>query len=449
MRAVTLLKAQLFKQGGLEKYTWALARDFCALGSPVTILTSGDVKPPFSHPLLKIVSLPVDHALSFLNVAHFEAACKKYLAKHPTPVVFGLDRNSFQTHIRAGNGSHAAYLHRRAAGEGFIKKVSFAVNPLHRMILALEKKGFEHPDLRVLFTNSQMVRQEILQFYQTDPSKIIAIHNGVEWQAMQEAFDRWESEREKIYCAHSSCVNFGSARQSQIAAKHSDRARPLLNSKASEAAETREGPGDLRSEKQVNVLNRAERFGKVAASQNSHNLNGRSITAFQFLFAGHNFFRKGLDKLLHALALIKDEHFQLSVVGHDKNADFFKDLAAKLNLSQKVFFFGPQKEMARFYSVADCLVIPSLYDPFANVTVEALAMGLFVVSSKTNGGHEILTPQNGVVVESLEDATAFSQILKNVLQHRKTSAGARAIRQSVKHLDFSSQLRRMTELTLA
>ncbi len=238
------------------------------------------------------------------------------------------------------------------------------------MILALEKKGFEHPDLRVLFTNSQMVRQEIMQFYQADPSKIIAIHNGVEWQAMQEAFDRWESEREET-------------------------------------------------------------------------------TAFQFLFAGHNFFRKGLDKLLHALALIKDEHFQLSVVGHDKNADFFKDLAAKLNLSQKVFFFGPQKEMARFYSVADCLVIPSLYDPFANVTVEALAMGLFVVSSKTNGGHEVLTPQNGVVVESLEDIAAFSQILKNVLQHRKTPASAQAIRHSVKHLDFSSQLRRMTELTLS
>ncbi len=367
---VTLLKAQLFKQGGLEKYTWALARDFCALGSLVTILTSGDVKPPFSHPLLKIVSLPVDHALSFLNVAHFEAACKKYLAKHFTPIVFGLDRNSFQTHLRAGNGSHAAYLNRRSTEEGFLKKLSFAVNPLHRMILSLEKKGFEHPGLRVLFTNSQMVKQEIQQFYQTDPSKIIAIHNGVEWHAMQEAFDRWESEREKT-------------------------------------------------------------------------------TAFQFLFAGHNFFRKGLDKLLHALARIKDEHFQLSVVGHDKNADFFKHLAQKLNLSQKVFFFGPQKEMARFYSLADCLVIPSLYDPFANVTVEALAMGLFVVSSKTNGGHEVLTPQNGVVVESLEDATPFSQILKNVLQHSKTPASAQLIRQSVKHLDFSTQLRRMTELTLS
>ena len=44
-----------------------------------------------------------------------------------------------------------------------------------------------------------------------------------------------------------------------------------------------------------------------------------------------------------------------------------------------------------FYQMADALVIPSFYDPFANVTVEALAMGLFVLSSKHNGGPEILT----------------------------------------------------------
>src|SRR6185436_13963648 len=53
----------------------------------------------------------------------------------------------------------------------------------------------------------------------------------------------------------SSCVNLDSARQSQISEKHSERARPLLNSKASEE----------------------ERFGEVAASLNSHNLSGRGI----------------------------------------------------------------------------------------------------------------------------------------------------------------------------
>jgi UDP-glucose:(heptosyl)LPS alpha-1,3-glucosyltransferase len=367
MKKVILIKSELFKQGGLEKYTWQLARDFCALGCDITVLTSGEVNAPFAHPQLKVVSFPIAHILSVFNVMHFDRACSNYLADNPSPIVFSLDRNRLQTHIRAGNGVHAAYLDRRAKEEGFAKKVSFALNPLHRAILALERKGFEDSGLRILFTNSFMVKEEILRYYYTDPSKIQVIHNGVEWHALQDKFDVWESKRED---------------------------------------------------------------------------------AFQFLFIGHNFARKGLDKLLAALALIKQEHFHLSVVGKDKNSAYFEELAMQLGLAEKVTFFGPQKETTAFYQRADCLVVPSLYDPFANVTVEALAMGLFTLSSKGNGGHEILTPKNGDVIESIDDPVWFSNHLRKALNFKKTAASAQVIRESVKHLDFSQQLRKMTTATL-
>jgi UDP-glucose:(heptosyl)LPS alpha-1,3-glucosyltransferase len=375
--AVTLIKAELFKQGGLEKYTWEIAHDFCAQGCDVTVLTSGSVQAPFSNSQLNIVAFPIHHIFSFSNVVHFDKACAQYLAKNPSPIIFGLDRNSFQTHLRAGNGAHAAYLSHRSKKEGFAKRLSFAVNPLHRSILSLEKKGFEHPELKILFTNSFMVKQEILNFYCTDPNKIQVVHNGVEWHAMQYSFDQWESQKE----------------------------RTLKDLKLD--------PG-----------------------------------AFHFIFIGHNFLRKGLDKLLFALALIKNEHFQLSVIGKDKNASYFEALVHRLGLTRKVFFFGAQKQTARFYQMADCLVIPSLYDPFANVTVEALAMGLFTISSKGNGGHEILNPENGIVVESVEDSISFSQTLEAALAFRKTASSAYKIRQTVKHLDFPNQLRCITEVTI-
>jgi UDP-glucose:(heptosyl)LPS alpha-1,3-glucosyltransferase len=188
---ITLIKSELFRQGGLEKYTWQIARDFCALGSPVTVLTSGNVTAPYSDPLLNIVSLPVKHSLSFLNVLHFDKACAAYLDQNPSPIIFSLDRNRFQTHIRAGNGVHASYLQRRSQEEGLAKKLSFSLNPLHHAILSLEKKAFEHPGLKTLFTNSEMVKKEVLQFYSTDPDKIQVVHNGVEWHALQNAFDTW------------------------------------------------------------------------------------------------------------------------------------------------------------------------------------------------------------------------------------------------------------------
>jgi glycosyltransferase involved in cell wall biosynthesis len=374
---VTLIKSELFKQGGLEKYTWQIAYDFCALQIPVTILTSGSPVPPYSHPCLDIVSLPVRKRLSYLSVLNFDKACAEYLARHPTPIVFSLDRTRFQTHIRAGNGIHAAYLKQRSLEEGFAKKVSFQINPLHQCLLSLEKKAFEHPELRILFTNSEMVKAEVLDHYKTDPTKIRVVHNGVEWRAFQEPFNAWEEGKERI----------------------------------------------------LSTL-------------------GLDRSVFHLLFVGHNFHRKGLHKLLRALALMKKEPFHLSVVGKDKNLDDFQKQTALFGLQSKVSFFGEQMSTVPFYQMADALVIPSIYDPFANVTVEALAMGLFVISSKHNGGSEVLTPQNGALIPHLNDPSVFASLLTQTLQCRKNRERASSIRDSVQYLDFPAQLRKITEATV-
>jgi len=374
---ITLIKNELFRQGGLEKYTWQIARDFCALDTPVTILTSGNPQPLFSHPLLQIISLPIRHRLSYLSVLHFDKACHDYLSKHPTSIVFGLDRNRAQSHLRAGNGVHAAYLKQRSLEEGIVKKFSFAINPLHQTILSLEKKAFENPELKILFTNSEMVKQQVLSHYRTPIDKIRVVHNGVEWEGMDKPFQSWQESRDRLF-------------------------------------------------KQFHL----------------------DKQAFQFLFIGHNFQRKGLQKLLQALSFMKQDSFQLNIVGKDKNLPFFTTLAQKLGLSQKVFFWGQQEQTIPFYQMADALVIPSLYDPFANVTVEALAMGLFTLSSKHNGGHEILTQEKGAIIPDLNDPSDFANVLRSAMQRPKTQQSAEAIRQSVKHLDFSNQLRLITRATL-
>ena len=375
---ITLIKSDLSHQGGLEKYTWQIAADFCHRGSLVTILTTGNPLPPFSHPLLKIVSFPAKKAISYLSILAFDKACNNYLEKNPTSIVFGLDRTRFQTHLRAGNGVHAAYLNMRKEEEGFTKGISFSINPLHQTILSLEKKAFEHPELKILFTNSQMVKKEILTHYRTDPSKICVVHNGVEWGKMQIPFDKGISKREEMLSTF--CLN-----------KH----------------------------------------------------------LFQLLFVGHNFRRKGLEKLLYALSFIKKGDFQLSIVGEDKESSYFESLCKKLKIADKVFFFGKQPSPLPFYQMADAFVIPPFYDPFANVTLEALAMGLFTLSSKHNGGSEILTPENGQIIPNLSDYKEFSLILENIIQKKKSEESAHRIRNSVKEFDFPNQLAKITEATLS
>ena len=103
---------------------------------------------------------------------------------------------------------------------------------------------------------------------------------------------------------------------------------------------------------------------------------------------------KGPSHLLLALSEIKNEPFHLTVIGKDHHPTYYESLADSLGLRQRVSFFGSILPLP-FMQQADTLVVPSTYDPFANVTLEALALGVFVVSSPFNGGSEILDKENG------------------------------------------------------
>lgn len=357
---IFLLKSHLSRLGGAEKYTFRLGSALKKNGYDVILLTTGTLPPSSDF----YIHTTQNKALSFQNVRAFDQFCRQHTKTAPR--VFSLDRTCHQTHLRASNGVHAAYLERRNAST--LKKWSFALNPLHRTLLAFEKKAFESPDLQCLITNSHMVKNEILAHYQVNPTKIRVVHNGVEWKEMESPFSNWQTNRPSL-------------------------------------------------------LNKYQLSSHV----------------FHFLFVGHNYTRKGLIPLLHAFKnLPSDAH--LSVVGQDKDLSFFKKLLVSLKIENRVHLFGPQKNTSEFYQLADALVIPSFYDPFANVTVEALAMGLTVVTSKTNGGHEILSSENGVVIDTLEHADAIEAALRLALQRPKTAQRATLIRNSVSHLDFDHQL---------
>ncbi len=170
---------------------------------------------------------------------------------------------------------------------------------------------------------------------------------------------------------------------------------------------------------------------------------------YHFLFVGHGFRRKGLSQLLQAFALLKESPCHLSIVGKDRRLTHFQRESRRLGIAHRVKFFDAQPDTVPFYALSDCLVIPSLYDPFANVTVEALAMGLYVLSSPFNGGAEILTPANGALITDLFDVEEFAATLTAALKRPKTTDSASLTRNTVAHLDFSHQLTTLVEATLA
>lgn len=362
---VTLLISRLSKMGGLEKTTLRLAKSFAKHGCETTILTTGmEVKEPGIH----IHTFGPAKKLSYKQLLSFDEACLTWLKRSPAEIVFGLERNSMGTHYRAGSGVHAAYLQRRKIVDSSFKQFTFAFNPLHRTLLSLEKKCFQNPEMKTIFTNSNMVKEELLAHYQTPLKKIAVVHNGGPLEEWKEGFEKTFSRKR--------------------------------------------------------------------------------CTPFHFLFVGSGFRRKGLHLLLQALPLLTYKDFCLSVVGDDKELHDFQRLAAKYHLENKVAFYGPQKQLIPFYQAADALVIPSTYDPFAGVTMEGLAMGLFVVTSRYNGGHEVITQENGCVIENLEDPQSIANALTEALAHLKTKDSAQRIRNSIQGLDFSTQCDKIVHKTL-
>ncbi|MFC5499808.1 glycosyltransferase family 4 protein [Caenimonas terrae] len=98
------------------------------------------------------------------------------------------------------------------------------------------------------------------------------------------------------------------------------------------------------------------------------------------LFVANDFARKGLTTLLAALVMLPRD-VQLAVVGHTRQAQRFRDLAAAAGVEKRVHFLGALDGVEQAYRAADVLVHPTLDDTFAMVVLEGLAHGLPVVVS--------------------------------------------------------------------
>lgn len=120
-----------------------------------------------------------------------------------------------------------------------------------------------------------------------------------------------------------------------------------------------------------------------------------------YLFVGSGFQRKGLEQTIEAFARLPQGH--LAVVGYDKNEKYYRDLAKRLDVENRVLFFGSQGDVKPFYALADAFVLPTLYDPFSNAVLEAMACGLPVITSAKSGAAEILTEGvSGFVCDALD-----------------------------------------------
>jgi UDP-glucose:(heptosyl)LPS alpha-1,3-glucosyltransferase len=128
-----------------------------------------------------------------------------------------------------------------------------------------------------------------------------------------------------------------------------------------------------------------------------------------WLLAGSGFHRKGLDTAFRALAGGGPADAVLWVAGADATAPW-RRLARQLGVGDRVRFLGQREDLEDIYAAADALLLPTRYDAFANVCLEAAAAGLAVVTSGANGAARWLG-EAGLIVDDPEDFAGFARAL--------------------------------------
>lgn len=147
------------------------------------------------------------------------------------------------------------------------------------------------------------------------------------------------------------------------------------------------------------------------------------------LFVGHEFGRKGLTFVLEALTHLPET--RLLVVGAGE-IQVFRTTAARLGVGERVHFLGARQDLPALNRAADALVLPTAYETFALVCIEAMACGLPVFATNVGGVEDYLRAGvNGFPIT--RDGKAIAALLRPLLAQpsrlKELGAGAFATAQ--------------------
>jgi glycosyltransferase involved in cell wall biosynthesis len=162
----------------------------------------------------------------------------------------------------------------------------------------------------------------------------------------------------------------------------------------------------------------------------------------RILFLGTIGYRKGVDVLLRAVQRVRQldpsGDFSLDLCGEDEDpgqGQALRALADELDVRQLVHFRGPVlgEKKAAILRQADVFVLPSTAEGFPNSLLEAMLVGLPVIVSRVGAMPEIVSPDNGFVIEP-DDVSALAKHLVSLiddpaLRRKMGTAGRRKVEQ--------------------
>jgi starch synthase (maltosyl-transferring) len=158
--------------------------------------------------------------------------------------------------------------------------------------------------------------------------------------------------------------------------------------------------------------------------------------------------QKGHRYLLEALPEVVSvwPNFKVVVVGEGSLRSQLQAQCARLHLEQQVIFAGQRSDVNPFYSLAEFVILPSLYEGMPLVAIEAGAAGRALIATAVDGTVEVLEPEKTGLLVPKESPEHLAAAISDLLAHRrKTAAMGREARKRIEML-FSLE-RQIAETT--
>ncbi|MEO0964987.1 MAG: glycosyltransferase family 4 protein [Planctomycetota bacterium] len=163
------------------------------------------------------------------------------------------------------------------------------------------------------------------------------------------------------------------------------------------------------------------------------------------VFVANEAKRKGLIPLMKAIAQINDARLKLLAVGR-LDAVSLSKTADELGLAGRVTFTGPSPTVADYYAAADAFALPTIYEAWGLVIVEAMACGVPALTSRLAGAAAAVQPEvNGDLLDDPADIDEIADKLGGLLDRPHDP---QAVSASVQPYRWDRVLRRFEQVLL-
>ena len=177
--------------------------------------------------------------------------------------------------------------------------------------------------------------------------------------------------------------------------------------------------------------------------------SGRRDSLFVLLCVALLRKEKAIDGLVRAFydQFAEDDKVELWIVGDGPERPRLQALCVKLGISSRIRFLGKMSrdQLPQVYGRCSVFVLPSRFETFGVVLIEALCCGKPVIATRSGGPEAIVTEKNGLLVP-VDDAPALGRAMHRMYEQCR-SYSARDIRQDcVDRFSYNAVVRQIEQV---